>query len=74
MKDLQNADMVLIGGEGKHLDVIKKIYYAIQVNVPKVYTMSTTAAELVKLAVNCFLTTKITYANMVGEVMGFKWS
>ena len=33
------------------------------------YTMSTTAAELVKLAVNCFLTTKISYANMVGEVM-----
>jgi UDP-glucose 6-dehydrogenase len=31
--------------------------------------MSTTAAELVKLAVNCFLTTKISYANMVGEVM-----
>ena len=31
--------------------------------------MSTTAAELVKLAVNCYLTTKISYANMVGEVM-----
>ena len=31
--------------------------------------MSTTAAELVKLAVNCFLTTKISYANLVGEVM-----
>ena len=31
--------------------------------------MSTTAAELVKLAVNCYLTTKISYANMVGQVM-----
>ena len=31
--------------------------------------MSATAAELVKLAVNCFLTTKISYANMVGEVL-----
>ena len=69
VKDLQYADMVLIGGEGQHLEVIKEIYNKIQVTEPKVYTMSTTAAELVKLAVNCFLTTKITYANMVGEVM-----
>ena len=69
IKDLQYADMVLIGGEGKHLDVIKEIYTKIQLIEPKVHTMSTTAAELVKLAVNCFLTTKITYANMVGEVM-----
>ena len=69
IKDLQYADMVLIGGEGRHLDVIKEIYTKIQLIEPKVHTMSTTAAELVKLAVNCFLTTKITYANMVGEVM-----
>jgi nucleotide sugar dehydrogenase len=69
IKDLQNADMVLIGGEGKHLDTIKEIYKSIQVVEPKIYSMSTTAAELVKLAVNCFLTTKISYANMVGEVM-----
>ena len=69
VKDLRNADMVLIGGTGKHLDNIKEIYHKIQINEPKIYNMSTTAAELVKLAVNCYLTTKITYANMVGEVM-----
>ena len=69
IKDLQNADMVLIGGEGKYLEEIKQIYFKIQVNAPKIYTMSTTAAELVKLAVNCYLTTKISYANMVGEIM-----
>ena len=69
IKDLRHADMVLIGGEGQHLDAIKEIYSKIQVTEPHVYTMSTTAAELVKLAVNCFLTTKISYANMVGEVM-----
>jgi len=69
IKDLQNADMVLIGGNGKHLDNLKEIYKKIQNIEPKIYSMSTTAAELVKLAVNCFLTTKISYANMVGEVM-----
>ena len=31
--------------------------------------MSTKAAELTKIAVNCYLTTKISYANMIGEVM-----
>lgn len=70
IKDLQNADMVLVGGpEGKIRRVIENIYNKIQVTEPKIYFMSTTAAELVKLAVNCFLTTKISYANMVGEVM-----
>ena len=69
IKDLRYADMVLIGGEGQHLDAIKEIYSKIQSVPPSVHTMSTTAAELVKLAVNCFLTTKISYANMVGEVM-----
>jgi UDPglucose 6-dehydrogenase len=69
IKDLQNGDMVLIGGQGKDLGLIEEIYFKIQTVEPKIYTMSTTAAELVKLAVNCFLTTKISYANMVGEVM-----
>jgi UDP-glucose 6-dehydrogenase len=31
--------------------------------------MSLTAAELVKIATNCYLTTKISYANMLGEVL-----
>ena len=70
IKDLQNADMVLVGGpEGNVRNFIEEIYNKIQVTEPKIYFMSTTAAELVKLAVNCFLTTKISYANMVGEVM-----
>ena len=69
IKDLQNADMVLIGGNGNHLYELNDIYLKIQKNTPRIYCMSTTAAEIVKLAVNCFLTTKISYANMVGEVM-----
>ena len=31
--------------------------------------MSTKAAEITKIAVNCFLTTKISYANMIGQVL-----
>jgi UDPglucose 6-dehydrogenase len=70
IKDLQNADMVLVGRpEESDQSLFEEIYSKIQIKEPKVYFMSTTAAELVKLAVNCFLTTKISYANMVGEVM-----
>ena len=69
VNDLRHADMVLIGGHGYHADHIRRIYDDIQINAPKIHTMSTGAAELVKLAVNCYLTTKISFANMVGEVM-----
>lgn len=70
IKDLRHADMVLIGGKKNEVyDKLCEIYNKIQVTQPKISLMSTTAAELVKLAVNCYLTTKISYANMVGEVM-----
>ena len=69
VKDLINADMVLIGGEGKHCDELAKIYHGIQDKKPSIHFMSTKAAEITKIAVNCFLTTKISYANMLGQVL-----
>jgi len=70
INDLRTADMVLIGGKrNETYDQLCEIYNRIQETPPKISIMSTTAAELVKLAVNCFLTTKISYANMVGQVM-----
>ena len=69
VNDLRKADMVLIGGEGHHLPVLEEIYKDIQITQPSIHYMSTTAAELTKIAVNCFLTTKISYANQVGQVM-----
>ena len=68
--DLQHADMVLIGGEDQAaMDKYAKIYNDIQVTPPRINTMSLSAAELTKIAINCYLTTKISYANLVGEVM-----
>jgi nucleotide sugar dehydrogenase len=72
IKDLRHADMVLIGGDENEFETInelRKLYKLIQTTEPKFGVMSTTSAELVKLAMNCYLTTKISYANMVGEVM-----
>lgn len=70
VRDLQHADMVLIGGEEQGvMDIYSRVYNDIQVTTPRINTMSLTAAELTKIAINCFLTTKISYANMVGEVL-----
>ena len=71
IKDLQTADMVLVGGKGHHVSVIEDIYHKIQLGyaIPSIHFMSTRAAELTKIAVNCFLTTKISYANQVGQIM-----
>jgi nucleotide sugar dehydrogenase len=70
IKDLTHADMVLLGGNNEEvLEILSEMYKKIQVTKPRISRMSTTAAEVVKLAVNCYLTTKISYANMLGEVM-----
>ena len=56
IKDLRHADMVLIGGdenEFETLNELRKLYKLIQTTEPKFGVMSMTAAELVKLAMNC---------------------
>jgi nucleotide sugar dehydrogenase len=70
IRDLQKADMVLIGGNDALIYAdLCEMYHKIQITEPKINYMSTTSAEIVKLAINCYLTTKISYANMVGEVL-----
>ena len=62
VKDLQNADMVLIGGKwGKTFDKLSELYHKIQVTKPQISLMSRTASEVVKIATNCFLTTKVSF-------------
>lgn len=75
VNDLRNADMVLLGhdtnirSDDLILSDIRKLYEKIQTSRAIVCTMSTTAAEITKIAVNCFLTTKISYANMLGDIL-----
>lgn len=70
IRDLRNADMVLIGGKDFFtMNLLSDIYASIQNGRSKCNLMSAKAAEIVKLATNCYLTTKISYANMVGQVM-----
>ena len=69
MRDLVNPDILLIGqGNQTAGDKIEKLYFSIIQNAPTVHRMSRKEAEITKIALNCFLTTKIAYANMVGDV------
>ncbi len=74
INDLRTADMVLLGADSfadndKVISDIRKLYERIQTTRAIVCSMSTTAAEITKIAINCFLTTKISYANMLGDVL-----
>ena len=72
ISDLKQADMVLLGLDSDQSNVVKDIevlYKKIQTTRAIVCTMSTKSAEITKIAINCFLTTKISYANMLGDVL-----
>jgi len=69
IKGLELADMILIGSSSDYAtDKIKTIYKKIMLIEPKFNIMSNTAAEITKISINCFLTTKISFANMIGEI------
>jgi len=69
IRGLQNPDMVLIGEGSKEAgDVLEAIHHAMAKNKPVVCRMSPASAEITKLAINCFITTKISYCNMISNI------
>ena len=62
----ENATDVLIGGPLIR-SVVSKFFETIYGPEVNIHKMSHTAAEVAKLSLNCMLTTKISFANMVGE-------
>jgi nucleotide sugar dehydrogenase len=69
LKDQVNADTVLIGEANSSVgNVIENIYIDHCTSNPRVCRMSRLSAEITKLSLNCFLTTKISFANMIGDI------
>jgi len=69
LKDQLKPDMVLIGESNKESgDIIQRHYEAMTANDPIFNRMSRTQAEICKISLNCFLTTKISFANMIGDI------
>ncbi len=67
--DLLHPDMVLIGqSDARAGDVVEAVYRGILATAPSVRRMGWVDAELTKIAVNTFVTTKISYANMLSEI------
>lgn len=67
--DMQYPDMVLIGESDRASgDLVERNARAVVRNTPEFRRMNLVNAEITKLAVNTFVTTKISFANMLSEV------
>jgi UDPglucose 6-dehydrogenase len=67
--DFLNPDMLLIGEANKvDGDILEYIYKKTCDNNPYFARMSLVNAEITKIALNCYVTTKITFANSLSEV------
>jgi len=72
LRDQARPDMVLIGeGSTNSGDLIQEVYEKSTLNSPVFNRMSLKEAEICKISLNCFLTTKISFANMVGDIARF---
>ncbi len=67
--DFLNPDFILAGeSDPRSGEILDAFYQAVCENHPHVAHMNFVNAELSKLAVNTFVTTKITYANMLAGI------
>lgn len=66
---MENPDIVLIGCENENIgNIIKNIYKNVVLNEPRYCLMTPLEAEITKISINGFITMKITYANMIGDL------
>jgi UDPglucose 6-dehydrogenase len=69
IRDFLNPDMVLIGESDKKAgDFLEAIYRRVCENKPASARMSFVNAEITKLAVNSYITTKISFANLLARI------
>lgn len=69
IKNLQNPDSILIGQPNEKTgSELEELLLSMVVNKPKVLRMSTTEAEIAKIAVNSYVTTKISFSNQISEI------
>ena len=69
IRDFLNPDMLLIGeSDTRAGDLLESIYRRICENEPVAARMTFAEAEITKLAVNSYITTKISFANMLARI------
>jgi len=68
IEDLMNCDFILLGNRPTDdTSDIKEVYRKFTQDVV-FKEMTPTAAEITKIGINCYLTTKISFANMIGQI------
>jgi Predicted UDP-glucose 6-dehydrogenase len=68
--DLEKSELVLIGGKkNKNSEEVVSIYEKFMKKNPNFSILSYTSGEITKIAINSFLNKKITFANMIGEIL-----
>lgn len=69
VQDMLAPDIVLIGESDPQAgDLLRDIYASVNENEPSVQRMNIVNAEITKLAVNTYVTTKISFANMISQI------
>ena len=69
VRDMLNPDMILIGESDERSGaILEQLYTRVCDSNPRIRRMNFVNAELTKLSVNTFVTTKISYANMLAQV------
>ncbi len=69
VQNMRFPDMQLLGAcNDRHADVVEKVISSMTSRSAPVRRMTLTEAELVKIAVNNYVTMKISFANMLGQL------
>jgi UDPglucose 6-dehydrogenase len=69
IRDFLNPDLILIGeSDAKAGEMLASFHRTVCDNQPSIARMNAINAEIAKLAVNTFVTTKITFANMLARI------
>jgi UDPglucose 6-dehydrogenase len=69
VRDLLNPDFILLGeSDSRAGDVVESLYRSTCENSPPIRRMALINAEIAKISVNTYVTTKISYANMLAEI------
>src|SRR5262249_52271792 len=71
VRDFMNPDLVMIGEtDARSGKMLESLYNSIFDSKPKFHHVKPAEAELAKISINTFVTTKISFANMLGEIAG----
>jgi len=68
LNDMRNQDRIILGGPRPWINTAKLIFQTAFPGIPVIKTSSTTA-EMVKYTINCFLSTKVAFANEMAQLI-----